>query len=136
MFVCGRYEGVDERVAAFVDEEVSIGDYVLSSGDLAALVTIDAVVRLLPGVLGERGVERHESYYATGVLEGPQYTRRPRSAMHACRTCSSRAITRDRPLASRASAPHCERPPDLLETAPLDDADVAAARVDRAGRHG
>ena len=74
LFVCGRYEGVDERVVPFVDEELSIGDYVLSGGELAALVVLDAVVRLLPGVLGNEASPVDDSF-ATGLLEGPQYTR-------------------------------------------------------------
>jgi tRNA (guanine37-N1)-methyltransferase len=72
--VCARYEGVDERVTAYVDEELSIGDYVLSGGELAALVVIDAVVRLLPGAVGNERSPLDESY-ASGLLEHPQYTR-------------------------------------------------------------
>ena len=74
VLVCGRYEGVDERVRAFVDEELSIGDYVLSGGEVAALVVIDAVARLVPGVLGRRESTQDESFSA-GLLEYPQYTR-------------------------------------------------------------
>lgn len=74
--VCGRYEGVDERVRGFVDEEVSIGDYVLSGGEPAALVVIDAVARLVPGVLGCAESAVDESF-AAGLLEYPQYTRPP-----------------------------------------------------------
>jgi len=71
--VCGRYEGIDERVRSLVDREVSIGDYVLTGGELPALVLIDAVVRLVPGVIE---AESHESdSFADGLLEGPQYTR-------------------------------------------------------------
>lgn len=73
--VCGRYEGFDERIRAFVDEEVSIGDYVLSGGEVAAMVIIDAVVRLLPGVLGNVYSLRTESHGEEGLLEYPQYTR-------------------------------------------------------------
>src|SRR5262245_30226383 len=72
--VCGRYEGVDERVTASIDEELSIGDYVLSGGELAALVVIDTVTRLLPGALGNAASPADESH-ATGRLEHPQYTR-------------------------------------------------------------
>jgi tRNA (guanine37-N1)-methyltransferase len=74
LLVCARYEGVDERVTAFVDEELSIGDYVLSGGEPAALVVIDAIVRLLPGAVGNEASPREESY-AGGLLEYPQYTR-------------------------------------------------------------
>jgi len=74
VLVCGRYEGVDERVRHFIDEEVSIGDYVLSGGELAALVVIEAMTRLLPGALGNEASARTESF-ASGMLEYPQYTR-------------------------------------------------------------
>lgn len=74
VLVCGRYEGIDERVRDFVDAEVSIGDYVLSGGELGALVVVDAVTRLLPGALGNESSAETESF-ATGLLEYPQYTR-------------------------------------------------------------
>lgn len=74
VLVCGRYEGVDERIRAFVDEELSIGDYVLNGGEIAALVIIDAVARLVPGVLGRHQSTQDESFSA-GLLEYPQYTR-------------------------------------------------------------
>lgn len=75
VFVCGHYEGVDERVRThLVTDEVSIGDYVLTNGVLPAAVVIDAVVRLVPGVLGNEGATREESF-ADGCLEYPQYTR-------------------------------------------------------------
>jgi tRNA (guanine37-N1)-methyltransferase len=72
--VCGRYEGVDERVRDFVDEEISIGDYVLTGGEAAALVVIDAIARLIPGVLGDKGSSEEDSF-SQGLLEYPQYTR-------------------------------------------------------------
>ena len=75
ILLCGRYEGVDERVRQFlVSDEISIGDYVLTGGELAAMVIVDAVTRLLPGVLGAVGAADHDSY-AMGLLEGPHYTR-------------------------------------------------------------
>ena len=75
VLVCGRYEGVDERVRGhLVDEELSIGDYVLTGGEPAALVVADAVTRLLPGVLGDAEAPAHDSF-ARGLLEHPQYTR-------------------------------------------------------------
>lgn len=75
--ICGRYEGVDERVREhLVTDEISIGDYVLGGGELAAMVIVDAVVRLLPGVLGSEESALDESH-ATGLLEYPQYTRPP-----------------------------------------------------------
>jgi tRNA (guanine37-N1)-methyltransferase len=73
--VCGRYEGFDERVRAHVDEEISIGDYVLTGGEVAAIVVTDAIVRLLPGVLGNAESTRSESHSDEGTLEYPQYTR-------------------------------------------------------------
>jgi tRNA (guanine37-N1)-methyltransferase len=77
LIVCGHYEGIDERVReALVHEEVSIGDYVLTNGALAAAVLVDAVVRLLPGVLGDEQSAADDSF-ASGLLEGPQYTRPP-----------------------------------------------------------
>ena len=75
IIICGHYEGVDERVReALVDEEVSIGDYVLTNGALAAAVVVDAVTRLLPGAIGHENGAADDSF-ATGMLEGPQYTR-------------------------------------------------------------
>lgn len=73
VLVCPRYEGVDQRVRALVDDELSIGDYVLSAGDLAALVVIDAVMRLLPGVIGN--ASPIDESFSDGLLEYPQYTR-------------------------------------------------------------
>ncbi len=74
VLICGRYEGVDERVRGLVDEEISIGDYVLTGGELAALVLIDMVSRLIPGVLGDEGAPEDDSF-SQGLLEYPQYTR-------------------------------------------------------------
>jgi tRNA (guanine37-N1)-methyltransferase len=77
VLLCGRYEGVDERVAeALVTDEVSIGDYVLSGGEPAAVVVVDAVVRLLPGALGSETSAVYESF-SEGLLDHPQYTRPP-----------------------------------------------------------
>ncbi|MFC1864682.1 tRNA (guanosine(37)-N1)-methyltransferase TrmD [Chloroflexota bacterium] len=77
ILICGHYEGVDERVREYlVTDEISIGDYVLSGGELAALVVADAVARLVPGVLGSEASPMDDSH-ATGLLEHPQYTRPP-----------------------------------------------------------
>lgn len=77
VLLCGRYEGVDERIAdALVTDEISIGDYVLSGGEPAALVVVDAVVRLLPGALGSDTSAVFESF-SEGLLDHPQYTRPP-----------------------------------------------------------
>lgn len=75
IFICGRYEGVDERVKEFIDEEISIGDYVLTGGELAAMVISDSIVRLLPDSLGNNKSAVDESHSNEGVLEYPQYTR-------------------------------------------------------------
>lgn len=76
LIICGRYEGVDERVAEnLADEELSIGDFVLSGGELAAAVVVDCVARLLPGVLGNEDSTVHESFSDPGLLDCPQYTR-------------------------------------------------------------
>ena len=77
ILVCGRYEGVDERVLDWIDEEISLGDFVLSGGEAAALAVIEAVARLVPGVLGNELSAQSESFGAEGLLEGPQYTRPP-----------------------------------------------------------
>jgi tRNA (guanine37-N1)-methyltransferase len=75
LFICGSYEGVDERVLeALVDDELSVGDYVLTNGGLPAMIVIDAVTRLLPGALGDDESARDESF-SRGLLEYPQYTR-------------------------------------------------------------
>lgn len=75
LFICPRYEGVDDRVRDLVDLELSVGDYVLNGGDLAALVVVDAVLRLLPGAIDSESVA--EESFARGLLEYPQYTRPP-----------------------------------------------------------
>jgi tRNA (guanine37-N1)-methyltransferase len=82
ILVCGRYEGVDDRVRGYVDEELSIGDFVLTGGEFAALAVIDAVARLVPGVLGNDESSRTESFTGGPLLEGPQYTRPPEFRGH------------------------------------------------------
>jgi tRNA (guanine37-N1)-methyltransferase len=75
VIVCGHYEGVDHRVVEhLIDEEISIGDYVLTNGAIAAVVLVDAIVRLIPGVLGDEK-SAHDDSFREGLLEGPQYTR-------------------------------------------------------------
>lgn len=76
VLICGRYEGVDERVRDFIDGEISLGDFVLTGGELAALVVVDALARLLPGVLGNEASSTAESF-EEGLLEHPHYTRPP-----------------------------------------------------------
>lgn len=73
--VCGRYEGVDERVGEYVDEQLSVGDFVLSGGEPAAMCVLDAVVRLLPGVLGDAESAQLDSHGEGGLLDWPHYTR-------------------------------------------------------------
>ena len=120
LLVCGRYEGVDQRVLDLaVDEEISIGDYVLSGGEVPAMVLVEGIIRLLPGVLGNPASIRTESFQGGAVLEGPQYTRPPiyrglsvpeilRSGDHAAIEAwrQEKAITRT-----------LERRPDLLAPA-------------------
>jgi len=75
VLLCGRYEGIDERIRAnYVDEEISIGDYVLTGGELAAMVMIDSITRLLPGVLGCEDSAENDTF-SRGLLKNPQYTR-------------------------------------------------------------
>jgi tRNA (guanine37-N1)-methyltransferase len=120
VLVCGRYEGVDERVRAFVDEEISIGDYVLSGGEVAALVVIDAVARLVPGVVGRKESTQEESF-SDGLLEYPQYTRpenfRGMQAPAILLSGNHAAIARWR--RQQAILRTHERRPDLLAKTPL-----------------
>jgi len=125
VIVCGRYEAMDERVHEHLAErEISIGDYVLTGGEVPALVVIDAVARLLPGVLGGEGAAESESF-VTGLLEYPQYTRPPvfrESAVpEVLLSGHHEAIRRWRREQSLRRTR--ERRPDLLETAPLTEED-------------
>jgi tRNA (guanine37-N1)-methyltransferase len=124
--VCGRYEGIDERVRSFVDREVSIGDYVLTGGELPALVVIDAVSRLVPGVIEE--ASQLGDSFATGLLEFPQYTR-PESfagldVPASLRSGHHAAVERWR--RREALRRTLRRRPDLLDTAPLSADDRVA----------
>jgi tRNA (guanine37-N1)-methyltransferase len=116
VLICGHYEGVDERVAEYLaDEEVSIGDYVLTGGEAAALVVVDAAVRLLPGVLGNEQSLSSESFQA-GLLEYPQYTR---PAVFKGKKVPALLLTGDHPRiaawrAQRSEDITRERRPDLL----------------------
>jgi tRNA (guanine37-N1)-methyltransferase len=121
VLVCGRYEGVDERVKAFVDEELSVGDYTLSGGELPAMVVIDAVARLIPGVLGNVKSPEEESF-SDGLLEYPQYTRpeefRGMKVPEVLISGDHERIQKWRREMSLALTR--ERRPDLLRKAPLD----------------
>ncbi len=78
ILLCGRYEGIDERVASIVTDELSIGDFVLSGGEIAAAAVAEAVARLVPGVVGDYEAVRDDSFQEEGLLGAPQYTRPPR----------------------------------------------------------
>lgn len=75
IFICGRYEGYDERIVSLVDQQISVGDYVLTGGELPAMTIIDSIVRLIPGVLGGEASTEIESFSDGETLEFPQYTR-------------------------------------------------------------
>ncbi|MBO4364893.1 MAG: tRNA (guanosine(37)-N1)-methyltransferase TrmD [Eggerthellaceae bacterium] len=126
LFVCGHYEGIDERCYALADCCISLGDYVLTSGELASMVVIDAVVRKLPGVLGDEGSAVDESFY-DGLLEYPQYTRpasfRGMDVPDVLRSGNHAAIERWRRQQSVERT--LQLRPDLLAVANLDDADAA-----------
>ena len=123
--VAGRYEGVDERIRSLVDREVSIGDYVLTGGELPALVLIDAVVRLLPGVIAEASSAGDS--FASGLLEYPQYTRPEefRGLDVPPVLLSGHHGEVDRWRRREALRRTLERRPDLLDSAELSDADRA-----------
>ena len=127
ILVCARYEGVDERVRSLVDLELSIGDYVLTGGELTALVVIDAVIRLLPGAIDDASTT--EESFAEGLLEYPQYTRPPSfrgQDVPAILTSGDHgAVARWREEQARART--LERRPDLLAR----DADGTPAGPDR-----
>ncbi len=135
--VCGRYEGVDARVAFFVDEELSVGDFILSGGEIAALVVIDAVTRLLPGALGCEESSRSESF-AEGLLEYPQYTRpaefRGLRVPDVLLSGDHEAIARWR--REQALRLTWERRPDLLSRARLTEQDKAFLATLVAASHG
>ncbi len=130
VLICGHYEGVDERVRQnLVDREISIGDYILTGGESAAMVIIDAVARLVPGVLGNDESTRDESF-AMGLLESPQYTRpeeyRGWKVPEVLLSGHHREIEAWRRRESLRRT--LERRPDLLETAELTEKDRAFLR--------
>jgi tRNA (guanine37-N1)-methyltransferase len=125
VFVCGRYEGFDERIRSLVDEEVSLGDFVLTGGELAAATILDATARLLPGVLGASGSALGDSF-SDGLLEYPQYTRPAEfKGVRVPEVLTSGnhqliANWRRREQLRRT----LERRPELLESAPLSKEDL------------
>jgi len=126
VLVCGHYEGVDERVCQLaVDDEISIGDYVLTGGELAAMVVVDATVRLIPGVLGDQASLQEESH-SSGLLEYPHYTRpaefRGLRVPEVLLSGHHAEIARWRRRESLRRT--LERRPDLLEKAPLTAEDL------------
>lgn len=125
--ICGRYEGVDERVRQHLcTDEISIGDVVLSGGEIAAMVVVDAVIRLLPGALGfEQGADQDS--HATGLLEYPHYTRPPEFRGWAVPEVllSGHHGNVERWRRQQALRRTAERRPDLLERAWLTDEDLA-----------
>ncbi len=124
IILCGRYEGIDERIRAFVDMEVSIGDYILTGGEIAALVIIDSVGRLVHGVVGEADSLKTESF-SEGLLEYPQYTRPPEfRGMKVPEVLLSGHHEEIRKWRRKESLKRTlERRPDLLERAELTEED-------------
>ncbi|MFW2389316.1 MAG: tRNA (guanosine(37)-N1)-methyltransferase TrmD [Polyangiales bacterium] len=133
--VCGRYEGFDERIRGLVDEEISLGDFVLLGGEAAALAVIEATARLLPGVLGNDQSAADESH-AEGLLEYPQYTRpeefRGEKVPDILRSGNHAAIARWRRKESLRRT--LDRRPELLDTAELSAEDQALLEEIRDGR--
>ena len=133
--ICGRYEGFDERIRGLVDEEVSLGDFVLLGGEAAALAVIEATARLLPGVLGNAESAADESH-AEGLLEYPQYTRpevfRGQKVPEVLRSGNHAAIARWRRKESLRRT--LERRPDLLEETDLSKEDQELLEEIREGR--
>ena len=123
--VCGRYEGIDERIRTIVDREVSIGDYVLTGGELPALVLVDAIVRLVPGVISE--ASHAGDSFASGLLEYPQYTRPERfgDLQVPSVLLSGHHGEVERWRRREALRRTLERRPDLLDGAELDPEDRA-----------
>ena len=119
-FICGHYEGYDERIRTLVTDEASLGDYVLTGGELAAMVMIDATARFVPGILGNMASPMGDSF-SNGLLEYPQYTR-PADfrGMKVPEVLTSGNHQKIREWRMRESLRRTlERRPDLLETAPL-----------------
>jgi len=129
LFICGRYGGVDDRVRAYVDEELSIGDYVLTGGELAALVMMDTIMRLRPGVLGNEASVQDDSF-VEALLDAPQYTRPQEFRGHlvpeVLLSGNHQQIHRWR--RREALRRTLQRRPDMLQTAVLSREDQALLR--------
>jgi tRNA (guanine37-N1)-methyltransferase len=125
IFICGRYEGYDERIRSLVDEEISLGDFVLTGGELAAATVLDATARLVPGVLGAAGSALGDSF-SDGLLEYPQYTRP--AEFKGVRVPEVLASGNHKAIATWRRHEQLrrtlQRRPELLETAPLSKADL------------
>ncbi|KAF1300815.1 MULTISPECIES: tRNA (guanosine(37)-N1)-methyltransferase TrmD [Enterococcus] len=122
IFICGHYEGYDERIRSLVTDEVSLGDYVLTGGELGAMVMVDATVRLLPEVLGNQTSAQTDSY-STGLLEHPQYTRPAEFAgmtVPEVLTNGNHRLIEEWQLKESLRRTYLRRP-DLLENYPLTD---------------
>ena len=141
VLLCGRYEGVDERVRERATEEVSIGDYVMSGGELPALVIVDAVARLIPGVVGDEQSVAEDSF-TRGLLDFPQYTRPAEIAGGGARRdplkvpdvlMSGHHAEIRRWRKREALFRTLERRPDLLDGAALDEEEQAWLRERRGG---
>ena len=130
LMVCGRYEGIDERAFTLADRVLSLGDYVLTGGELPAMIVTDAVVRLLPGVLGDEGSAVEESF-SEGLLEFPQYTRpatyRGMEVPPVLLSGDHGAVAAWRRRAAIEKTAKLR--PDLIESAPLTDEERAFART-------
>ena len=147
VLLCGRYEGFDDRVRERVTEELSIGDYVLTGGELPALVVLDAVARFVPGVVGDEQSVAEDSF-SRGLLDFPQYTRPAEIATRSAGLSGERMLPVPEVLLSgnhaeirrwrkrEALSRTLERRPDLLEAASLDEEEVEILQELKGARHG
>src|SRR5262249_41288440 len=122
--ICGHYEGFDERIRSLATNEFSIGDFVVTGGELPALIVIDAVSRMVPGVIG-KSISLHHESFVDGLLEGPQYTKpvefRGMEVPEILRSGNHKEVSKWR--RQEALRRTFERRPDLLESAPLTEED-------------
>jgi tRNA (guanine37-N1)-methyltransferase len=147
VLLCGRYEGFDDRVRERVTEELSIGDYVLTGGELPALVVLDAVARFVPGVVGDEQSVAEDSF-ARGLLDFPQYTRPPEIVGRSATASAERVLKVPDVLLSgnhaeirrwrkrEALSRTLDRRPDLLNDAVLDEEELKLLRELKGARDG